>query len=956
MRNPHAIRIIILFSILPFWGIAQDQNSEEEALLSKALSFCELSHYDSVLVYLEPALQSSLDRQDEEAWYGYVKKVGKALRKSGEEEASNHFRRYARQANGLIGDQYILGKVYMRTADQLKRQGYFHESLNYFDQALKLFEVVGKKNTMVATTYRYAGNIHTRKGNYQEAIAYLGKALEILKNEEKEEHLGKTYSDLGLVYTDLKDYQTAKSIYRQGLNLEKLSDRQRGILLVNLAGIYRETDQLDSALTLNESAFRVFQKAEYVAGLGVCAQLKGELKALEGKHFEALKAYQIALDHTLEVRGQHHREVAKVYVAMQGLYLDIDQPDNAVSAAKSALIALLPELEDQDVFYIGNDQLYAETWLVHALKGYARSLSRLPSQHPDTLKIALETYEQAFEVSEKLRDEYSSDWDRSSLLDHHLDAYAEAIELACRLAQIRINDEQHYLKVAFSIANRSRAFNLYKALSYTWDQLGTKPPDSLLERGRSIEQQISKNYRAHRVAMRQGGMTASGYDAKMDDLNLQQRQLDELIESNYPEFSRIAYQRTHFPSTPLKEELGEGEVLVEYFKGPQSRYLLALTRERYFFCRLASNSIIDSLVAELWTTIAFPPNRMAKREAQEKFSQPAGELYSHLLKPLLEDQQVNAEKLIIIPDAELARIPFDVLLMSPPEEGQGFKEFDYLLRKYTVSYHYSADLFSSMQGRGGAETSRDRVLFFGPEVTADEEISTSAPHQFAEQAYTSNLPGSTREMEAIARFFDGNFMLGGRALGQPLKDLVKDYNILHLSAHSRANLEDPMNSYVQLANEDRLYAFELHGMLVSSKLVILNGCETGAGKADPGEGTLSLGRAFLYAGFKSVVTNLWSVDDVGSATVVEGLYGELANGLTLSQALRQAKLQALESGDGLTAHPYFWAGGMSIGEAKFEVKKVVASTGVPRWWWVGVLLIPLLILSIRKVLPRFGKG
>jgi CHAT domain-containing protein len=110
-----------------------------------------------------------------------------------------------------------------------------------------------------------------------------------------------------------------------------------------------------------------------------------------------------------------------------------------------------------------------------------------------------------------------------------------------------------------------------------------------------------------------------------------------------------------------------------------------------------------------------------------------------------------------------------------------------------------------------------------------------------------------------------------------------------------------------------LYTSELFSMSLQSKMAVLSACQTGDGAIIEGEGILSLARGFFYAGVPSVVMTLWSVDDARSALIMESFYKYLKKGYSKGHALRQAKLDLLETGDPLTAHPRFWAGYVSIG-------------------------------------------
>jgi CHAT domain-containing protein len=124
-------------------------------------------------------------------------------------------------------------------------------------------------------------------------------------------------------------------------------------------------------------------------------------------------------------------------------------------------------------------------------------------------------------------------------------------------------------------------------------------------------------------------------------------------------------------------------------------------------------------------------------------------------------------------------------------------------------------------------------------------------------------------------------------------------------------------------NENCLNTYEIYNMPIHAPLVVLSACNTGAGKLHSGEGIISLARAFFTTGTKCVVMTLWSVADRSSSHLMNLFYHYLALKETVSDAMQKAKLQYLDHADNINAHPYFWAGYITTGNADiaFEVRK-----------------------------------
>ena len=70
------------------------------------------------------------------------------------------------------------------------------------------------------------------------------------------------------------------------------------------------------------------------------------------------------------------------------------------------------------------------------------------------------------------------------------------------------------------------------------------------------------------------------------------------------------------------------------------------------------------------------------------------------------------------------------------------------------------------------------------------------------------------------------------------------------------------------------------------------------------EGVANMVNAFIEAGAQSVVSTLWEIEDHATAQLMISFYRHLGRGEDKAEALRQAQLELMKSGD----PAYFWAG------------------------------------------------
>ncbi|MGB5693183.1 MAG: CHAT domain-containing protein, partial [Flavobacteriaceae bacterium] len=184
-----------------------------------------------------------------------------------------------------------------------------------------------------------------------------------------------------------------------------------------------------------------------------------------------------------------------------------------------------------------------------------------------------------------------------------------------------------------------------------------------------------------------------------------------------------------------------------------------------------------------------------------------------------------------------------------------------------------------------------------------------------------DLPGSRKEVHSIAEFVHGNFYTGNQAIENNFKAEASNYNILHLALHGEINEEQPQHSRLIFGDtnlpgpdDNLLYNHEIFNMNLPAQLAVLSACDTGAGRIVSGEGIMSIGSAFQYAGTKCLLLTRWSTSDEITPGLIRIFYKELMNGATKSSALQQAKLSYLESANIHNSHPYYWGGFYVLGK------------------------------------------
>ena len=304
----------------------------------------------------------------------------------------------------------------------------------------------------------------------------------------------------------------------------------------------------------------------------------------------------------------------------------------------------------------------------------------------------------------------------------------------------------------------------------------------------------------------------------------------------------------------------------------------------------------------------------------DSFAQAAYYIHEKLLTPL---SNLLTKEVIVVPDGVLGYVPFDVLLSEMPKEATTFKSHAYFGKNHIVSYNYSATLWQEMLNKKHKTEPTKNFIGFAPYYNGDTLLlSNLFSHDLAMRKGLDSLKYSGEEVFKAQKLMHGESVLDKKATKETFEKIAGDYRIVHLATHGKAN--DKIGDYCFLAfteqkdslNNELLYVRDIYNLSLNADLVVLSACETGIGELKRGEGIVSLARAFAYAGAKSIVTTLWSVNDKSTMQIMENFYRQLKNGASKDEALWKAKQAYLDKSNKNQAHPYFWSAFIPIGDMR----------------------------------------
>lgn len=825
--------------------------------------------------------------------------------------------------------EFIAGN-YMRFGSIELLRGNPRSALDYFLQAQ---ELPHENVSFSAILNAYQASAYAQLGRIDLAEKYYLSAAETLEAEWGELHpdLATIKYDLGNLYLSQRDFPNAQTSYQAAEKIEQaLKPKQPNL---RLARIYN--------------------------ALGLVAWQYEEAKEEAKKYFNL----------SFEWSGANRRFAALAKLNLAKLYREMDDLKGASKPLNQALLLLSPEEEEAPEDFI--PLIIDKTLYSSALSLQTNLLFEdyFNDQSKENLERVLQQCELAIAVKEYEMIAAKTSSMTASLLVEDEDLYENA--MIANLRMYELTDDQKYVAQAFAYAERSKAQGLKNGLQ----QIATEKLSGLSMEMRAKLKLIREKMAYYETALL--NVEYDEYDEKAKYTLLQLHREHQIIlgqlERENPDYYQLRYEPVVCSNVEnLQKRIDADEILLSYYIGRQDYYIFVLSRDNLLCYTLPQNSLEIEGRRKGWKMVF---EETSKKDKNKKKSQPdvgiysqiadqakninlvsainrcvsslrksdknaylifSNKLYKKLIEPV-ESALKRKKKLIIIPHKELFYLPFETLLTKTAKPKTKYRRLKYLIKKYAISYHLSADLLLADRQRTGEHTTPSFLGLapvFNPEDSIgyiwnsqDYLLDSLSGSDLVQRSLENNkrqfrpLQHSENEVVAIAAYFaakklDGTAFVHQKATEKVFKEQAGNYQFVHIASHSFLNKEKPERSAVAFAQpslnipskEDGiLYAAEAFNLkLEKTKLVVLSSCESGTGKLLGNEGVLSLNRAFLYAGAESTISSLWRVSDKHTAKLMTNFYGQLLKERSSGEALRYAKLKMIKRTK--TANPRLWSG------------------------------------------------
>ncbi len=947
----------------------ENRNYDQEASMYNRLcnTYRHLFDYSKALEYIQKAVKIAEEHLDESDpdFSGYYHSLGYVYYKQNRVNlAIEYYEKSLQLRIKHFGENHrYVADSYLNISSSYSKKSNFLRALAYLEMALPIYiKHYGRDHTRVASCYNNIGICLRDLGDISQATLYHKAALDLKSAIHGAEHprLAKYYYNLGVDQEEAGNYVDAKDNFKKSLAIEI---ENFGEANSKVAGSYGSIGMAEFNLKNYAEALRLLQKglAIQVASVGESDHYTpsyysnmSRVNHAMGNKKNALELLTKSIALNKKIHGEFHHNIAKDYAYMAEILLEARQTAEAKSANRKAIIALNPTISSFEALTpkIIEDmpQKLALLDIIEVEAGIAKILSE--GTNMEAMNKALSYYQLAIGIMDNLRDNFYLKNAMQHTPQDFMPIYENAIQVALQLE--KLTKDNRYINEALTIAEKNKAVMLASNLQDNYAKSFAGVPDNLIQQERDISSDILyvKN-RLWEIEKKQETNSQSSLLSELQQqlivLKSQKDSIINLAESTYPAYYELKFRRKNHSVAEIQEKLlTEKKVLVEYFVGADNIFLFGLGKNEMITKIIKKPKTLNNDIQALRDFLTHKKNDV------NQFCSLSHSLYQLLLKPV---ESLGAfEEITIVTDGFLGYLPFDILIRSTSPDEDNFRNLDYALNSYQISYGFSANYLVENKMKNG-KYSEDYLAVapsFGSDKAKNNPPGILLASNNAIRNSLSTLDYAKNEIKSLAKYIKGNYYEGKLATESIFKADASNYGILHLATHAIVDDTNPMNSRLLFSQENdsledgNLHTWELYNMKLNAQMAVLSACNTGYGQIQRGEGVMSIARAFAYAGCPSVVMSLWPAQDKTTADIMDTFYAGLSQGFTKDKALQLAKINFLKNGDELFSHPFYWASFVAQGD-----QRPLIQTKTFKDWFIyicgGIIFLSIFIVIIKTI-------
>ncbi|MCA0350578.1 MAG: CHAT domain-containing protein [Chloroflexi bacterium] len=673
------------------------------------------------------------------------------------------------------------------------------------------------------------------RGDYAGALARCQQARELFNHVGRTIDVGSCEGTLGAIYQQIGHWDAAQAHYMLALAIftEKSAQGRMLMLYLNLASIAI----LKRDPSLAHYYIQFYEKAplaaEHQLFKGSASRIKADIFYQEAAIDLAMETLYLAHDQFLQ-NGEYTRAAE---CRLEHTWIGL-QHHNGQALDQRLLEELVDQFASQPI----------HQW--RALYGLAR-LAEL--QHQPTQ--ALSYYEAASQCIFTLRRQLASEHLSSSLFTRAKQLYLDAF--ACALG---LNNVTSMLL----LAEQQRALTIQRLLLHQLPTIAQGfEQTQLLQSIREISRLVQTQ--RHNAALK------AQLQAQLADYV---RMLGQLRHQQLPPQLPDQQLEIRTIQANLQRSYGSHWTILSYCWIEHNLLIIGIDQQSIFYEYIAITKEVEQLLRLACDpqsrNFAYRDGRLAPDRDELLWSLQT--MLGSLLIPKRVQQQLHADyRLYLVPSGVLHQLPWPALRIADK----------WLCEVAILQVVPSLTLFTS-----------------SPTVASSKRIFLGGCSTF-NHPYP-NLPHVAAELHTIATDYPADYTLDLQPQCQlaSIKAMTKesDYAIIHLATHASMRPIHGLIGHIAFADGE-LWLSEIIHLNVAHALVLLSTCDGAVAELLPGEENLSLAWAWIVAGARGVLANLWPSRDGSLSTLLNTIHTTLRKGDDPALALALAHRQAIQRED-----------------------------------------------------------
>ncbi len=802
-------------------------------------------------------------------------------------------------------------------------KGRYADAEPLYKRSLAIREkALGPDHPDVATTLNNLAVLYRNEARYADAEPLNRRALALMEKALGGNHpdVALALNNLALIYDSQGRYSDAEPLYMRSLAIWEKAlgpDHPRvATALSNLSLLYQHQARYAEAEPLYKRALAIREKALAPdhPDLAVSLNNLAGLYYKQGRYAEAEPLYKQALAAREKTLGPDHLDVANSLNNLAGLYQDQRRYADAESLFKRTLTVRQKAL-GPDHPYV-TDAAINLAALYNDQGRYREALPLIRGVIAHKTAAAWSTLPGLFGAQ------------AAGLLPAG-ESLDESLNVVQRAQQTSAGAALNALAVRFSAGN-----------------------DRLAELVRQDQDLAGEAARLDKAIIAEAAKEPSKRDAAAEQRTRDRiaaiaKERDDLGKTFAQEFPDYAALSNPQPLTvkDIQSPLADDEAIVIVNVGDKKSYIWAVTRDQADWQELTvTTAEVSKAVSQLRGGLDF--DNFKPFDAHASFA-----LYQKILAPIEGLLRAKA-RLSFVVNGALTSLPPQLLVTRDPT-GKALKDVDWLIRTHAVTVLPSVASLKVLRGKSAVADAKSPLIGFAnpvfdrtPEqlqqnvrvaanVTASRGLRGAVADIGELRTALSPLPDTANELREVAasvKADPADVILGLDATESRVKkEKLDQYRIVYFATHGL--LAGDVADFAKLNAEPALVlslpekptefddglltASEVAQLKLNADWVVLSACNTAAAEKPGAEALSGLGRAFFYAGARSLVASHWEVETQSAVALMVGTFSAFAADPKLShaEALQKSILAMIEDPQHPErADPKYWAPFVVVGE------------------------------------------